>query len=581
MAEGNVNIQPGGGGGVSIHNDLTGKDAANQHPASSIQPTTANYTDLLLSADNTIQKSLDRLDKSFDFKQLALRNIEKMYEGTADIILTTTGAGDLQSAIASLTDGQILEIAANATYDPIVFPSGKSFRIRTKFGYNPKITGAHCIGINNGASNIVVSGLTIETPNNTGGNNNYTGTAITFAQQNAIVDNIVFHNITIKNTVSGSSVMLSYHWSVGGDLYYNPPQLNELSTRVAFIDCNIYKGCLDGGEGACLSVRGLRNSLFLNNTIDNDNDAGRGIQLQGCLDCLVEGNKIYNIGGSNAEGLKIDQIGTSPFRQSVYFLNNYIQNAIEGIDCDDNVSALVINNICCNCTDEGISLDGGTPEAYGILIGNTCYDCGSGILFESGSLGYLTKNNCFKNTTNFNMLNGYSPDSSNISVNTRSVHIIGAETITGDKTFTGKFETSKIKITPEGGIAIKLTNKTGANSIKGYLVVTSSGTDNAVNICSTDVVGPIGVFYESGIIDGNDAWIVVSGIADVYYSASTVRGYFARNGQTGDTGVTPGMAYAETAPVPPLATDSHFREIGHVLETRTGAGLAKTVLHFN
>lgn len=142
-------------------------------------------------------------------------------------------------------------------------------------------------------------------------------------------------------------------------------------------------------------------------------------------------------------------------------------------------------------------------------------------------------------------------------------------------------ETAKTWDTPEGGQAIKLTNKTGAATVKGYLAKASSTNDNAVTLCNIDDADPIGVFYESGIADGQECWIVKSGIADVYYSDSTVRGYFARNGETGDTGATNGMAFTETLPVPPLATDSHFREIGHCIQTRTGAGLAKTVLHFN
>ena len=42
-----------------------------------------------------------------------------------------------------------------------------------------------------------------------------------------------------------------------------------------------------------------------------------------------------------------------------------------------------------------------------------------------------------------------------------------------------------------------------------------------------------------------------------------------------------GQALSEALAAPPFATDKHFYEIGHVLESRVGAGLAKCILHFN
>ena len=139
----------------------------------------------------------------------------------------------------------------------------------------------------------------------------------------------------------------------------------------------------------------------------------------------------------------------------------------------------------------------------------------------------------------------------------------------------------RCKLTEDGGFATKLTNKSGAASIKGYLVTASDSTNNAVKNCAIDVPDAIGVFLESGVADGAEAWIVVSGRADVYFSGSTTRGHLARVGLTIDTGEVAGQAISEPYPTSPFATDKHFAEIGHVLESRTGAGLAKCVLHFN
>lgn len=138
----------------------------------------------------------------------------------------------------------------------------------------------------------------------------------------------------------------------------------------------------------------------------------------------------------------------------------------------------------------------------------------------------------------------------------------------------------KVKFTAEGGVAVKLVNKTGANSIKGYCV-TAGSADNSVILVAIDVPNCIGVFYESGIPDGSDAWVVVSGIADVYFWNAPTRGYLARTGLTSDTGEISGQALSESVPTTPFAVDKHFCEIGHVLETKGTSGLAKIIMHFN
>lgn len=147
--------------------------------------------------------------------------------------------------------------------------------------------------------------------------------------------------------------------------------------------------------------------------------------------------------------------------------------------------------------------------------------------------------------------------------------------------FSGPVIFPKAMITPTGGIAVRLTNRTGNLSVKGEVVMVNSSADNSVSKLTVDSLSPIGVFYEDGIVDGGESWVVVSGIADVYYIGNTTRGHMARGFVTGDAGYVPGRALSEVYPVAPSATDKHFCEIGHVLESRTGAGLAKTILHFN
>lgn len=140
----------------------------------------------------------------------------------------------------------------------------------------------------------------------------------------------------------------------------------------------------------------------------------------------------------------------------------------------------------------------------------------------------------------------------------------------------------KVMLTPEGGLAVKLINKTGAVTVKGEVVHSNSGANNSVVKAVVDVPDPIGVFLDSGVADGLEAWVVVSGIADVYFVGNTTRGHLARGFLTADgASYVAGQALSEAVPSSPFSDDKHFYEIGHVLETRTGAGLSRVILHFN
>lgn len=160
-------------------------------------------------------------------------------------------------------------------------------------------------------------------------------------------------------------------------------------------------------------------------------------------------------------------------------------------------------------------------------------------------------------------------------------HTQNTDTETSNASFTIG---TKSKITDDGGFAIRLINKTGGASVKGEVVQVydASAINNAVTKAVINEPDAIGVFLDSGVADGAEAWIVVSGIADVYFIGNTTRGHLARVFIASEAGVyVTGQAISEAFPTSPFATDKHFCEIGHVLESRTGAGLAKCVLHFN
>jgi hypothetical protein len=137
---------------------------------------------------------------------------------------------------------------------------------------------------------------------------------------------------------------------------------------------------------------------------------------------------------------------------------------------------------------------------------------------------------------------------------------------------------NKIGFNSTGGLMIKLTNNTGSATVKGSVVSSSNSVDNAFKLQS-DEFDAIGVVYESGISDGAEAWIVVSGIAEVLFKdgVASVREYLALSADTD------GRATCVEVPnVNPVVAE-HFKEIGHTLESKDAGTnvLVKCVLHFN
>lgn len=141
----------------------------------------------------------------------------------------------------------------------------------------------------------------------------------------------------------------------------------------------------------------------------------------------------------------------------------------------------------------------------------------------------------------------------------------------------------KVGMTPEGGVAIKLVNKSGVNSVKGRMVEASTAQDNAYDLTGAEDFQPIGVEYESGVADGSECWVVIYGIAEVLLEDGTAstHGYWVK---TSDTQA--GRADASNAAPPGgtvTALEEHMREVGHCLEDKTSGTdvLAKIVMHFN
>jgi len=140
------------------------------------------------------------------------------------------------------------------------------------------------------------------------------------------------------------------------------------------------------------------------------------------------------------------------------------------------------------------------------------------------------------------------------------------------------FAASKIKTTSEGGLAVQLTNKTGAASVKGSIVSLSTSTDNAFKLSAVDASGVVGVVYEAGIADAAECWVVVKGIAETLFTNNVTHGMYARAPVTADTDEVAGSAVGAAIPASTFNTDVYLARFGFVLESKNAGTLAKVLL---
>lgn len=144
----------------------------------------------------------------------------------------------------------------------------------------------------------------------------------------------------------------------------------------------------------------------------------------------------------------------------------------------------------------------------------------------------------------------------------------------------GKVAIAYDDATGERGYVMKLVNRTGKTSVKGELVAQHLSNDNEVRLLTNGFDG-IGVIQEAGIAEGSEMWVWKIGshcqvLAEDGVAAT--RGYVALGSDT-----VPGRAEFIDVPVATPGNPEHWREIGHVCESK-GAGTNVLVLcdiHFN
>ena len=140
-----------------------------------------------------------------------------------------------------------------------------------------------------------------------------------------------------------------------------------------------------------------------------------------------------------------------------------------------------------------------------------------------------------------------------------------------------------MKFTDEGGLAIRLVNKTGAASVKGTLVGAGSTVTKSFETLTADVPKCIGAVYDDGIADGELCWVVTGGLCQVLLEDTTAAtaGYWVKVSDNDN-----GRADAQNLSPPGgtiTALEDHLSEIGHCLET-VSAGTDKLcwiLMHFN
>lgn len=329
---------------------------------------------------------------------------DKVKSVTADVILTDTDADALQDAIDMLSEGEVLEIKTNVTYNPITI-STNNIIIKAAIGYCPKITGLYGITLSDGLHDVIIEGIIMDSCGTA--NSNYMGACVTFGTQGSKVQDILFSNMTFANITSGSAVMLSYHGFT--DSYAANILDSDCSERIAFIDCCFNKAGLEATEGAAISLRAVKYLYFYHNKIDGLHVTSRGIQLQGVQNAFIYYNRIENMMG-NGEAIKIDEIGTAQFVNTAIIQKNYIREAIQGIDIDDVCAAIVYANKVWDVTNEAIVLD---DSSQGRFICNCTFNSSVGIHLELGSSAEVKNNVSFNNTNNYLIENGYVIDGSN------------------------------------------------------------------------------------------------------------------------------------------------------------------------
>lgn len=144
-------------------------------------------------------------------------------------------------------------------------------------------------------------------------------------------------------------------------------------------------------------------------------------------------------------------------------------------------------------------------------------------------------------------------------------------------TLPGGIKTERVWLTPEGGVASKFVNASGAILKHGTAVSLDTSTTMGV-VPQTVEFDCIGFVYGQTAI-GAECWVVTCGVAEALFKDGTqpLVGYWTK------ASATDGRVEATTPPsgTSAIAANEHFKEVGHCLETKAAGTdvVARIVVH--
>lgn len=139
---------------------------------------------------------------------------------------------------------------------------------------------------------------------------------------------------------------------------------------------------------------------------------------------------------------------------------------------------------------------------------------------------------------------------------------------------TGEVSAGEIKMTPEGGLAIYVTNKTGAPSVQGTIVSIKSGVDMCAELTPVDATHCLGVVYNAGVADNEYMWVVIAGLVDVLMKNNSTAGHICRIPLNTDDGEAAGYAMDASQ-----STSASVYKIGDILESKNAETLCTILIH--
>jgi hypothetical protein len=346
----------------------------------------------------------------------------------------------------------------------------------------------------------------------------------TFNSTSGGIANNVFMSSVVNNNMTFNGII--------GNVFIGTVNNNTITSSNAYLGANKFMGEFSTNNltGAINIQDNQFNGSFINNT------GGNGVVMSYNIFNGTYYNNVHNV-GSSAINIKSNFVG-----------GNWVQNTYNNAYINNNIFNGVVSTNTFNGTfkvmDIGDSFNGNTL---------------------SGTIEYGSRYAAYQSKTETGNSNNY--------VIAPLYSKIGIGTATPTQLLSVAEKTS---INDNGGIMIKLTNRTGSNTVKGTIVSANLSNEEAFYTTPANGDMPIGIVYETGVANGSEAWIVISGIAEVLFkdTVAPTRGYVAYVSDTDGR--------AENSSSVPAAT-THFREIGHPIQTKTAGTsvLAKVVIHFN